>query len=361
MLCGMSSEELVAFLCPIATYSESSRLSRVRGKQLAAWIYRKGAESFEEMTDLPVSLRKELESRTVINSVRSVVSQKSNDGVIKLLVESGGDNQRFECVLLPYENRVSCCLSTQVGCAMGCAFCATGLGGYDRNLTAGEIVGQYLLLQKLSSQRISHVVYMGMGEPLHNYDAVLKSLRLFHQEVGLSYRHITVSTVGLVPQILRLAKERLPIHLAISLHSPFDSVRGQIMPVAKRWSVQELLGACREYVSATKRKITFEYLLLEGINDTVEQAEALSELVRGIPCFVNLIPFNYVETESGFRRPSPERIKRFRMTLERRGVAVTQRVERGQDIAAACGQLKGEHEGRFARRRTLYALPSISA
>lgn len=313
------------------------------------------------MTDLPICLRKELESKTVINSVRKVASQESKDGVIKLLVESGGDNHRFECVLLPYENRVSCCLSTQVGCAMGCAFCATGLGGYDRNLTAGEIVGQYLLLQKLSSRRISHVVYMGMGEPLHNYDAVLKSLHLFHEEIGLSYRHITLSTVGLVPQILRLAKERLPIHLAISLHSPFDSVRARIMPVAKRWSVRELLQACKEYVSITKRKITFEYLLMERINDTGEQAEALSELVRGIPCFVNLIPFNYVETESGFRRPSPERIKRFRMVLERRGVAVTQRVERGQDISAACGQLKGEHEGRFARRRTLYALPSISA
>jgi len=357
----MNREELSSFLRSLSFGAEERNLARVRGEQLAAWIYHKGAESFEEMTDLPVSMRKELAQNTLINSVQLVVSRKSRDGVTKLLVESGGDNQCYECVLLPYENRVSCCLSTQVGCAMGCAFCATGLGGYDRNLTAGEIVGQYLLLQKLSARRISHVVFMGMGEPLHNYDAVLKSLRLFHEEVGLSYRHITLSTVGLVPQILRLAKERLPIHLAISLHSPFDSVRERIMPVAKKWRVQELIRACREYVSITRRKITFEYLLLEEINDTVEQAEALAELVRGIPCFVNLIPFNYVVTEWGFRRPSAERIQRFRMTLERRGVAVTQRVERGHDISAACGQLRGDHEGKFARRRSLYALPFVSA
>jgi 23S rRNA (adenine2503-C2)-methyltransferase len=279
----------------------------------------------------------------------------SKDGVDKLLVHSG-DGQVFECVLLPYEDRVSCCISSQVGCPMGCKFCATGLGGFDRNLSAGEIVAQYLLLQRLSDRRISHVVFMGMGEPLLNLPNVLKALKLLQEEVGLSYRHLTVSTVGIMPQIRELAEHRLPIHLALSLHSPIDEVRNRLMPVNHKWPVAEVMRAMRDYQKATGRKITIEYLLIDNLTDTPEQADELAKLIKGVPTVVNLIPFNWVDTEQGFHRPSRERVRAFRNRLQRLGVNVTERMERGHDIAAACGQLAGQHKGRFARR----AAPSES-
>lgn len=328
---------------------EGDPLARVRGRQVADWIYKRGAQNVHEMTDIPAIDRARLSEQYEVSPLAVRAEQRSVDGVIKLLVDNG-DGQAFECVLLPFEDRVSCCISTQVGCAMGCEFCATGLGGFDRNLSVGEIVGQYLMLQRYSDRRISHVVYMGMGEPLHNYDAVVASLRLFKNEVGLSNRHITISTVGLVPQIDRLAQEALPIHLAVSLHSPLDEVRSSLMPVNHRWPVADLIASCRKYVRATGRKITFEYLLMDGVNDTVEQAHAFARLIEGLPSLVNLIPFNYVDTRLGLKRPSNNRIRAFRGALEANGVNVSQRMERGHDIAAACGQLKGRHEGKFARR-----------
>jgi 23S rRNA (adenine2503-C2)-methyltransferase len=339
----------------MATLFEPDSQANLRGRQLAAWVYRRAETDFGRMSDIPEEQRALLAAELMVNPLRVQAEQRSTDGVLKLLVD-GGDGQGFEAVLLPFEDRVSCCISTQVGCAMGCEFCATGLGGFDRNLSVGEIVGQYLLLQGIINtgpephRRISHVVYMGMGEPLHNLEAVLQSLRLFKEEVGLSYRHLTVSTVGIVPQIIRLAAERLPIHLAISLHSPFDEIRGELMPVNKRWPVGELMNACREYFAATRRKLTFEYLLIDKVTDTTEQAKALAQLVQGLPCLVNLIPFNYVDTLRGFKRPSNNRVRLFREILEAGGVRTSQRMERGHDIAAACGQLKGRHEGRFARR-----------
>jgi 23S rRNA (adenine2503-C2)-methyltransferase len=201
---------------------------------------------------------------------------------------------------------------------------------------------------------------MGMGEPLHNYDAVLKSLRLFHEEIGLSYRHLTVSTVGLVPEIRRLAEEKLPIHLAISLHSPDSKVRRELMPIERKYSVEDLIAAARDYVAARGRKVTFEYLLIDGVTDTVEQAKDLAARVRGLPCLVNLIPFNYVDTQHGYARPSNSRVKAFRSALESERVNVSQRMERGHDIAAACGQLAGQHDGRLAKRRSLSELPASS-
>lgn len=311
------------------------------------------------MSDLPALTRAGLAERFDVQPLHVLGRQTASDGVTKLLVHAG-DGQGFECVLLPFEDRVSCCLSTQVGCAMGCRFCATGLSGFDRNLTAGEIVSQYLILQRLSPRRISHVVFMGMGEPLHNYDAVLKAIRLLKDEIGISYRRMTVSTVGLVPQIYRLAEEMLPINLAVSLHSSKDEVRERLIPAAKRWPLSELMKACEHYVRETRRKITFEYLLISGETDTVEQAEALAKMVHGMPCLVNLIPFNYVQTDQGFQRPSNACIRAFRLALERAKINVSQRMERGQEIAAACGQLKGRHEGRFAKRRSLSEL-SISS
>ncbi len=320
-----------------------------RAKQIGDWIYAKACDHYEGMNNVPSVIKAALAQTHVVEPLQVAKHAVSQDGVEKLLVH-GGDGQVFECVLLPYSDRVSCCLSSQVGCPMGCRFCATGLGGFDRNLTPGEIVGQYLLLQRLSSRRISHVVFMGMGEPLLNLKNLVKSLHLLHDEVGLSYRHMTVSTVGIVPQIYELAEERLPIHLALSLHSPLDEVRSPLMPVNKKWPVAEVIKAMRDYHKATGRKITIEYLLIHDLTDSVNQATELARLIKGVPVVVNLIPFNYVSTDQGYQRPTRERVRAFRNELERLRVNTTERVERGHDIAAACGQLAGEHQGRFARR-----------
>jgi len=331
-LVGLSRTDLQAIL-------QGSDAPALRAKQIAEWIYRNAALDFEEMTTLPKAVREQLASSYQVSSLRVVREQRSRDGVVKLLLDAG-DQQAFEAVLLPFEDRVSCCLSSQVGCPMGCTFCATGLSGFDRNLTRGEIVGQYLLLQRQSERRISHVVFMGMGEPLLNYEEALAAIRLLHAEVGLSYRHITISTVGVVPGILRLADEGLPIHLALSLHSPLDAVRSRLIPVNRRWDVAEVFEAAESYFRQTRRKITIEYLLIAGVTDTQEQAKALVPLARRFPSVVNLIPFNTVENPYGYRRPSRNRIRAFRGWLEEAGVNVTQRVERGHDIAAACGQLR---------------------
>lgn len=314
---------------------------------------------FATMSDLPAAFRAALAERFVPQPLDVAEHLVSTDGVQKLLAHTG-DGDVFECVLLPYPDRVSCCISTQVGCPMGCTFCATGLGGFRRNLDVGEVVAQVLLLQGLTERRISHVVFMGMGEPLLNLGAVLPAIRLLGSEVGIGLRHITVSTVGIVPGIRELADAKLPITLALSLHSPLDDVRDRLMPVNRRWPVAEVVDALRDYQRATRRKVTIEYLLIDELNDTPEQAQALAGLVRGLTCTVNLIPFNYVETQEGFRRPQRPRVRRFRTELEARGIAVTERVERGHDIAAACGQLAGRHRGRPRRRQGLSELPVSS-
>jgi 23S rRNA (adenine2503-C2)-methyltransferase len=313
-----------------------------RGTQLAGWIYRKAVDRFEAMTDLPAALRVRLADIACVTPNRVETIQRSQDGTLKCLLALA-DEQIIECVLLPYEDRVSVCLSTQVGCAMGCRFCATAQGGFTRNLTAGEIVDQLLHLQRLSKERISHVVLMGMGEPLLNLENVLKAVHLLHDEVGISMRRITLSTVGIVPKIYALADEELPLKLAISLHAPDDETRAKIMPVTRKWKVADLLEAARYYFERTGRRVTFEYLLLREVNDTHDHARLLAERLRGLTCLVNLIAFNYVPTPDHFERPEPERVRAFREILERAGIAVTQRVERGHDIDAACGQLRGKH------------------
>ncbi|MDR3690927.1 MAG: 23S rRNA (adenine(2503)-C(2))-methyltransferase RlmN [Fimbriimonas sp.] len=338
-LVGLTREELHRALGERAD-------AKLRAKQIAGHIYMRAVDDLEAMKDLPKALRDELATSFQVQPLRVATHRTSTDGVEKLLVHNG-DGEVYECVLLPYEDRVSCCISSQVGCPMGCKFCATGLGGFDRNLTAGEIVGQYLLLQRLSERRISHVVFMGMGEPMLNLKNVLSALRLLHDEVGLSYRHITVSTVGLVPQIRQLAEEQLPIHLALSLHSPVDEIRNRLMPVNHKWPVAEVMGAMRDYQRATGRKITIEYLLIKDVTDTIDQAHELARLVRGFPVVVNLIPFNWVDTEQGFARPTREQVRTFRGILNSKNVNTTERVERGHDIAAACGQLAGQHRGAF--------------
>lgn len=334
--------------------------AKLRSKQIAHHLYERAVQTFDEMTNLPADLRTELQERFVVNPLQVAAHRTSTDGVDKLLVHNG-DNQVYECVLLPYEDRVSCCISSQVGCPMGCKFCATGLGGFDRNLTPGEIVGQYLLLQSLSPRRISHVVFMGMGEPLLNLPNVLKTLAILTEEVGLSYRHLTISTVGIVPQIQELGKLHLPINLALSLHSPLDEVRDRLMPVNHKWPVAEVMRAMIQYYRTTRRKLTIEYLMIKDVTDSIEQAIELARLVKGVPCVVNLIPFNWVDTEQGFARPEKTRVRLFWSELARRGVNVTQRQERGHDIAAACGQLAGQHTGKFARRAGKSELPLASS
>ncbi len=338
-LVGLSKSQLRAWV------SETLGEPAYRGTQLAKWIYEKAVADFAHMTDLPASLRVRLSEIAIVSPNTISLTQRSQDGTVKCLLRLADGNE-VECVLLPYEDRVSVCLSTQVGCAMGCRFCATAQGGYTRNLTAGEIVDQLLHLQRLCTRRISHVVLMGMGEPLLNLENAIAALRLMHDEVGISYRRITVSTVGIVPKIYALAEHDLPITLAISLHAPDDETRSRIMPVNRKWGVDTLIQAARDYFEKTKRRVTFEYLLLREVNDTPRHAEQLAKKLRGVPCLVNLIPFNYVPTPDEFQRPEVERVRRFRQILESAGIETTQRVERGHDIDAACGQLRGRHWGR---------------
>jgi 23S rRNA (adenine2503-C2)-methyltransferase len=312
-----------------------------RAQQIAEWTYRKGASTYDEMTNLPLSLRHRLPQVLPLRRLQVVLSQRAADGTVKYLLELS-DGERVEAVFLPYEDRTSVCISSQVGCAAGCRFCATAQMGFTRNLTAGEMVDEVLTIQQTSGQRISHVVYMGMGEPLWNLQAVVQSILLLNKEVGISQRHITLSTVGVVPGIYALAQHRLQVTLAISLHAPDDELRARLMPVGRKWKVRELIDAARHYTEVTGRKVTFEYLLLRGVNDEPQHARAVANLVKGLVCNVNLIPFNQVDTPEGFARPKPPRVARFRRVLEEAGIAVTQRVEKGHEISAACGQLKLE-------------------
>ena len=314
-----------------------------RGRQVATWLYKRGAESFDAMLDLPREFRTRLQNQCAVGALEVAHRDESPDETVKYVL-SLWDGQTIESVYLPYAERVSVCLSSQVGCAAGCAFCATAQGGLSRNLTAGEIVGQFLKMQSQNERRISHAVYMGMGEPLWNYDATVKSLRLIGEEIGISLRNLTVSTVGVVPGILALAKETIPITLALSLHAPNDELRAQLIPTARKWKLDEILDACAEYNRNTGRDLTFEYLLIGGINDRPEHARELAALLKRkkLPGNVNLIPFNYVETSEGFRRPEKLDIVRFRSELEKVGRVATQRMTRGHSIAAACGQLRRE-------------------
>jgi 23S rRNA (adenine2503-C2)-methyltransferase len=325
-----------------------------RGRQLAEWVYRRGARAIDDMNNLPAAFREQLSSAWEVGRGRVTRRQTARDGTFKLLIEFG-DGACVETVGLPYEDRFSCCVSTQVGCAMGCIFCATGAGGFSRNLTPGEIIAQVLAvaaaaaageaaqpvhqMERAGIARVDHVTFMGMGEPLLNYDATIKALSLLNSEVGIAARNLTVSTAGLVPGIRQLAEENLQITLAVSLHAPDDRLRTRLMPGVSRWSVAEVLQSCRDYISRTGRRVTFEYCLLRDVNDSEADAGRLSVLLRGMNCHVNLIPFNGVEG-LGVRPTSGERVKRFRKTLERAGIQVTQRMERGGDIDAACGQLR---------------------
>ena len=296
------------------------------------------------MSNLPVAMREELARTATISRCEIVTQSRAADGTVKYLLRLG-DGETIESVLLPYPDRTTVCVSTQVGCPAKCLFCATGMSGFVRNLTAGEIVDQALTLQEQAFGRVTHVVLMGMGEPLMNFDNVVKALRLLNDELGIGMRRLALSTVGLPGAIRKLKELDLQITLAVSLHAPEDALRQRLIPLATHHPLKELIQACREYADFTKRRITFEYLLLAGVNDSPEQASALANLLRHTLCNVNLIGFNEVPSIT-YRRPSREAIAAFRSVLEDAGIQVTQRMERGHSISAACGQLRRRHTSR---------------
>ena len=309
---------------------------RYRAKQLADWVYQKGVSDPAEMTNLPASFV----DRFKILTSKVVARADSTDGTVKLLIQLS-DGQRTECVLIPESNRATACVSTQVGCGMGCVFCASGLKGLGRNLSGGEILEQVLHLRRAGSGRITNVVFMGMGEPLVNYDATVWAVRALvdPDRFGLSARHITVSTIGLPKQIRQLAAEDLPITLAISLHAPNDALRQQLVPSSSMTSIPDILDAAMDFYRARKREVTLEYVLLAGINDSSVFAEALAKLARPLRCNVNLIAYNPVEGLS-YQPSGKATIKAFAKRLCDRGISVNIRTSRGADVLAACGQLR---------------------
>ncbi|MBN1681278.1 MAG: 23S rRNA (adenine(2503)-C(2))-methyltransferase RlmN [Anaerolineae bacterium] len=318
-----------------------------RARQVWDWLYHHKVTGFDAMTNLPQPLRERLQTGFQIGSLEPVTELRSSDRhTVKRLLRLP-DGQLIESVLMEYnDNRQTACISTQAGCAMGCVFCATGQMGFVRHLTAGEIVEQALLFARqleAEGSRLSNVVLMGMGEPLHNYDATLAAIARLNDPDGLNIgqRHITLSTVGMVPEIRRFADEKLQVGLAISLHAATNEERTRLLPVNRRWPLAELKDAVRYYITQTGRRVTFEWALIARQNDTVEQANALGNLLHGLKCHVNLIPLNPTEDYAG--RPSnPVHVKAFQAALESHGISSTIRVRRGIDIQAGCGQLKSE-------------------
>jgi len=311
-----------------------------RTRQILDWAWRKGAPDFAAMTNLPRGLRDELAAETVVRAGRVAARSDAADGVVKLLL-AWADGEQIETALIPAQRRATACVSTQAGCPVGCSFCASGADGLRRNLSAGEIVEQVLWLQDAAERAVTHVVFMGMGEPLLNYDATVAAVRALTdpRRGGLSARRVTVSTVGLPREIRRLAREDLPITLAISLHAPTDALRRELIPWPGLPPLAEVIGAAQAFFQARKREVTLEYVLLGGVNDTNVCAEGLSRLAHQLRCNVNLIPYNPVSALP-YRRPGRQAVRAFADRLQRRGVNVQVRRSRGADANAACGQLR---------------------
>lgn len=317
---------------------------RFRGAQIYEWMHQKLAEDFAEMTNLSLPLREKCGEHFELTVLRPVRVQESKlDGTKKYLFALS-DGNMVESVLMGYHHGNSVCISSQVGCRMGCRFCASTLGGLVRNLTAGEMLDQVYRVQRISGQRVSNVVVMGIGEPLDNMENLLRFVEMLTDEKGLhiSKRNITVSTCGLVPEMRKLAEKNLPITLAVSLHGVTDEKRRRMMPVAEKYSIAELMDACRHYFERTGRRITFEYALAAGVNDGEEDARGLASLAGSVHAHVNLIPVNPVR-EREFTASGKDRVRAFQKKLEEAGVNVTLRREMGRDIDGACGQLRRNH------------------
>ncbi len=334
---NLTEEELKQFM---KTIDEPA----YRGSQIYSWIY-KGAKSFDDMKNIPKTLKEKLEKVSYIGNLKLELKLESKiDNSKKYLFELN-DGNIIETVMMEYEDRITVCISNQVGCRMGCKFCASTLDGLIRNLDPWEIIDQILKVQEDTKKRISNLVLMGSGEPLDNFENTKKFLKLVNDKNGLNigYRHITLSTCGIVPKMKELADIKIPINLALSLHSPYDDKRVEIMPVAKSYKIKDILDACRYYIKSTNRRVTIEYSLIKGVNDSEKEAKELIKLLKGMLCHVNLIPVNNVE-ERDFKRPDKSHIYKFKEILEKNNIPTTVRNSMGSDIGGACGQLRRKHK-----------------
>jgi len=333
----LRQEELIEF-------AKDLSLPAYRGRQIFSWLYRKKAKSFDEMTDLPNELRKVLADRATISSLVPAKILRSKDNTCKMAFRLD-DGAVIESVLIPEENRYTLCLSSQVGCAMGCIFCQTARLGFKRNLSTAEIINQVLAAEEFLSERdeppLSNLVFMGMGEPLANFENLIRSIDILKDQRGLDFseRKITVSTCGLLPKMQLLGKHS-KINLAVSLHGATDAVRNRLMPINRTYSLERLLQTMRDYPLARRKRIMIEYILLADINDSMEDARLLAKILRGLRCKINLLPYNQTEDEQ-FKKPTQERIDQFQQILWEAGYTVIMRNSRGEDIGAACGQLAG--------------------
>ncbi len=318
-----------------------------RAKQMYSWLYRKRAVSFDEMTDLPASLIEQLKEQYVIMPVKEVDRQVSHDGTMKFLFELA-DGSSVEAVLMHFDYGESLCVSSEIGCNMGCTFCASGLLKKQRNMTAGEMTGEVMYVQKLLDEmgrRVDNIVIMGTGEPFDNYDNVMRFCRIVNSDLGLAIgaRHITISTCGIVPRINDFAAEHVQYNLAVSLHASNDELRRQLMPIDKAYPLDELMKALKAYSVDNHRRLTFEYILLHGVNDLDQNAIELARLIHGMNAYVNLIPYNEVD-ENGYHSTDAKTALHFYDVLMKHGVKATLRTRHGEDIDAACGQLRARHE-----------------
>lgn len=332
----LTMEELTDFL-------KGLEIPGYRAGQIYSWVYQKNVCDWESMTNLPQDLRQALKERQIsLGCLKVVAKEEAQDGTKKYLFELA-DGHTVESVFLPEDRRYTVCFSTQVGCSMGCRFCATAQNGWRRNLSVGEIVDQPLRASKLSGVAVTNLVAMGQGEPLLNYESLLKGIRILNHSAGLGLgaRRITISTCGIVPGILKLAKEKVQVNLAVSLHAADDGLRGELMPIARKYSLAELMAACQTYLEETGRRITFEYTLMDGVNDRPDDLVNLIRLLRGMLCHVNLIPFNPIPG-GPFIRSSLSVIRWFASELNRAHIETTIRKERGTVLTAACGQLQGK-------------------
>ena len=331
------------------------------GRNLLKWIHKHGVTDFEQMTDLPKSLRQSLQERSEIVLPEIVFEQPSLDGTTKWVLELA-DGQRIETVAIPDGDRVTLCVSSQVGCALDCSFCSTAQQGFNRNLTTGEIIGQVWQATRELGQPPSNVVMMGMGEPLANFDAVVPAMDLMMEDLAymIAKTRVTLSTSGVVPALQRLG-EVSGVSLAVSLHAPENALRDELVPINKKYPLEQLIPVCKEYVAGDRRrKVTWEYVMLDGVNDSISHAKALIRLLQGVPSKVNLIPFNPFPG-THYKTSPPERVEAFRERLVRAGIVTITRKTRGDDIDAACGQLVGKVRDRSRRqlRRERAAIPVV--
>lgn len=337
VLSQLSMQEIEDFICSLG-------ISKYRAKQIYQWVYVKSVKSIDEMTDLPLKLREELKEKVQILSAKIKQRQISNDGTIKYLIEYA-DGACVETVLMRFDNRanLTACVSSQVGCPLKCAFCATGQRGFIRDLSYNEIIEQVLLIQADTGLKVTNIVFMGQGEPLLNIDNLLKAIEIFNNDFQIAKRRLTISTSGILPEIKKLADMEIQSPLAISLHAPTHELRESLMPIEKKYHIDELIKTLKYFTEKTGRRVTIEYILIDKLNSTEQHAKILADLIHPLKCNINLIVYNECD-HTTYKKPSKENVLKFKYILEHAGKKVTVRLERGADIDAACGQLSGKQK-----------------